>query len=90
MHKEASGEDVLHNQLVSPAKENNYYHQFLKTIKQNKTQSASKCKGEHSYNLEQNRLSQIAKIPIFTCHPGKNGNREQMNARSPIPSSNVV
>ena len=90
MHKEASGEDVLHNQLVSPAKENHYYHQLLKTIKQNKTLSPSECKGEHRYNLAQNLLSRIAKIPIFTCHPGKNGNRRQMNARSPILSSNVV
>ena len=36
-----------------------------------------------SYNRGQNLLRQIAKMPIFSCHPGKNWNRRQMNARFP-------
>ena len=36
-----------------------------------------------SYNPGQNLLRQIAKMPIFSCHPGKNWNRRQMNARFP-------
>ena len=30
-----------------------------------------------------NLLRQIAKMPIFSCHPGKNWNLRQMNARFP-------
>ena len=35
------------------------------------------------YNPGQNLLRQIAKMPIFSCHPGKNWNLRQMNARFP-------
>ena len=36
-----------------------------------------------SYNPGQNLLRQIAKLPIFSCDPGKNWNLRQMNARFP-------
>ena len=36
-----------------------------------------------SYNPGQNLLRQIAKMPVFSCHPGKNWNLRQMNARFP-------
>ena len=41
-----------------------------------------------NYNPGQNLLRQIAKMPVFSCHPGKNWNLRQMNARflpSPHP-----
>ena len=37
----------------------------------------------HSYNPGQNLLRQIAKMPIFSCHAGKNWNLRQMNVRFP-------
>ena len=35
------------------------------------------------FNPGQNLLRQIAKMPVFSCHPGKNWNLRQMNARFP-------
>ena len=42
-----------------------------------------KCVTDNSYNPGQNLLRQIAKMPIFSCHPGKNWNLRQMNAWFP-------
>ena len=36
-----------------------------------------------TYNPGQNLLRQIVKMPFFSCHPGKNWNHHQMNARFP-------
>ena len=41
------------------------------------------CGSLSSYNPAQNLLRQIAKMPIFSYHPGKNWNLRQMNARFP-------
>ena len=49
-----------------------------RTVKEYQKQSAD--------NPGQNLLRQIAKMPVFSCHPGKNWNLRQMNARfSPSP-----
>lgn len=43
------------------------------------------------YNLGQNLLWLIAKVPIFSFHPGKNiQERSQTNACFPLPLSSVA
>ena len=41
------------------------------------------CAPIPDYNPGQNLLREIAKMPIFSCRPGKNWNHRQMNARFP-------
>ena len=45
-------------------------------VKEHRKQSAD--------NPGQTLLRQIAKMPIISCHPGKNWNLRQVNARFPL------